>query len=86
MPYSGTEDLPEAVKQHLTVHARHIYLKAFNNAYGEYARPSEGRDPSQSRDQVAHMAACSAVKEDYEKNGNGQWIRRRDADFTKKAA
>ena len=43
MPYSGTEDLPEAVKQHLTVHARHIYLKAFNNAYGEYARPSEGR-------------------------------------------
>ena len=32
MPYASVEDLPLPVRAHLPLHAREIYLGAFNNA------------------------------------------------------
>lgn len=50
MPYSGVADLPASVRGHLPAHAQEIYMKAFNNAWREYA---EHKD----REAVAHKFA-----------------------------
>jgi len=36
MPYEKISDLPEAQVDQYTTHQKHAFLKAFNNAYGEY--------------------------------------------------
>ncbi len=73
MPYDNVSDLPDSVKQHLPEHAQKIYLKAFNNAWKEYDQPSERRG-NESREEVAHKVAWSAVKNEYKKDEkSGQW-------------
>src|SRR5438270_1392619 len=55
----------------LPEHAKHIYKQAHANALEQYSSPSKrlgGR--SQSREQVAHKVAWSAVKKEYEKKGS----------------
>ncbi|MEP6471330.1 MAG: hypothetical protein ABJC28_04890, partial [Acidobacteriota bacterium] len=47
-------DLPEAQVDQYTTHQKHAFLKAFNNAYGEYGG-DEGRAFA-----VAHSAAKKA--------------------------
>lgn len=69
MPYMTTDDLPSAVRDHLPIHAREIYLAAFNHAWNEYADYGEGRE------QTAHRVAWGAVKRSYCKLGD-QWVRR----------
>ena len=51
MPYSSVTDLPDAIRDHLPVHAQEIYMKSFNNAHVEYGD-----------DNVAARVAWSAVK------------------------
>jgi len=75
MPYSKTTDLPASVKSNLPEHAQHIYLKAFNNAWDEYANPSERREKGESHEEVAHRVAWSAVKKEYEKEGD-RWVKK----------
>ncbi|MGR9100180.1 MAG: ChaB family protein [Gammaproteobacteria bacterium] len=60
MPYRSIDDLPDAVRRHLPVHAREIYLEAFNHAWEQYAE-------RQDREAVAHKVAWSAVKKKYRK-------------------
>lgn len=71
MTYKKISDLPESVREHLPKHAQEIYMKAFNNAWEEYADRDKRRDDS-SREEVAHRVAWSAVKEKYEKK-NSHW-------------
>ncbi|MGR9072104.1 MAG: ChaB family protein [Gammaproteobacteria bacterium] len=66
MPYRSIDDLPDSVRRHLPVHAREIYLEAFNHAWEQYA-------VRQDRETVAHKVAWSAVKKKYRKQGE-YWI------------
>ncbi len=75
MPYKNKEDLPEQVKENLPEHAKEIYLKAFNNAWDKYSEPKERRG-NESREQVSHKVAWSAVKQSYHKNKSGNWVKK----------
>ena len=72
MPYTAIETLPDKIHK-LPKHAQEIYLKAFNNAWKEYAAASKRRDAS--REVTAHKVAWNAVKHSYEKNGE-VWVRK----------
>lgn len=69
MPYKSLSDLPGSIREHLPKHAQEIFLKAFNNAWEEYADPRNRRGKD-SREEVAHKVAWAAVKRVYEKRGD----------------
>jgi cation transport regulator len=55
----------------LPSHAQEIYKKAHRNALRQYKSPSKRRGvKQQSREQVAHKVAWSAVKKEYKKKGD----------------
>lgn len=68
MPYADIADLPASVRNHLPPHAQEIYMKAFNNAWREYAARAD-------REVVAHKVAWAAVKRVYRKEGDA-WVRK----------
>ena len=74
MPYAQISDLPKSVRDNLPEHAQKIYQEAFNHAWKEYDTPGERRGDD-SREEVAHKVAWSAVKQVYEKR-NGKWVRK----------
>lgn len=76
MPYRSIQDLPESVRDHVPKHAQEIYKEAFNSAWDQYADPDDRRGDA-SREEVAHRVAWAAVKEKYEKGGDGDWHARR---------
>lgn len=76
MPYKNLSDLPDSVRDNLPEHAQEIYQSAFNNAWEEYADPADRRDDA-SREETAHKVAWSAVKQKYEKNKNGRWVKKK---------
>jgi cation transport regulator len=58
----------------LPSHAQEIYKKAHKSALKQYKSPSKRRGgKQQSREQVAHKVAWSAVKKEYEKKGD-KWV------------
>lgn len=59
--------MPKSVRDNLPELAREIYLKAFNNAWDEYADQDD-------REATAHKVAWAAVKQSYEKRGD-RWFR-----------
>lgn len=75
MPYDKLSDLPDQVRDNLPKHAQEIYQSAFNSAWEQYDDPSERRGGA-SREETAHRVAWSAVKESYEKNADGHWVRK----------
>lgn len=75
MPYDKIKDLADPVKDNLPEHAQEIYMKAYNNAYDEYKNP-EDRRGNANREEVAHRVAWSAVKNVYEKDENGNWVKK----------
>lgn len=77
MPYASIDDLPAPVREHLPRHAQEIYKEAFNSAWDDYAEPGERRGDD-SREEVAHKVAWSAVKKDYAKGDDGDWHRKRE--------
>lgn len=72
MPYASNDDLPESVRSHLPKHAQDIYRAAYNHAWDEYAEAKDRRG-HESREEVSHKVAWSAVKEKYERGGDGRW-------------
>lgn len=74
MPYSRITQLPDSVKDNLPVHAQEIYKEAFNSAWDEY-EDAEDRRGDDSREEVAHKVAWSAVKNVYAKNSDGKWVK-----------
>lgn len=77
MPYKSNSELPEPVKGNLPEHGQDIYREAFNNAWEQYKEPSERRE-NESREEVAHKVAWSAVKKIYEKDSKGNWVKKKD--------
>ncbi|MFI2812572.1 MULTISPECIES: putative cation transport regulator ChaB [Microbulbifer] len=75
MPYRNRNELPESVRNVLPEKAQDIYKEAFNSAWEEYARPEDRRE-GKSREEAAHAVAWSAVKQKYEKGGDGNWHRK----------
>jgi cation transport regulator len=62
----------------LPSHAQKIYTKAHKNALKHYSIPSKRRGGKrQSKDQVAHKVAWSAVKKEYKKKGD-KWVAKKD--------
>ncbi len=62
----------------LPSHAQKIYSKAHKNALKQYENPSKRRGGKrQSKEQVAHKVAWSAVKKEYKKKGD-RWISKKD--------
>lgn len=62
----------------LPSHAQKIYSKAHKNALKQYASPSKRRGgKDQSKEQVAHRVAWSAVKKEYKKKGD-KWVSKKD--------
>lgn len=75
MPYSRNRELPEAVREHLPAHAQDIYRAAFNSAWARYDDPAERRG-HESREEVAHKVAWTAVKQaGYARGKDGDWHR-----------
>jgi len=72
MPYTTNENLPDGVKDHLPAHAQDIYREAFNNAWHQYKDPKKRRG-NESREEVSHKVAWSAVKEKYAKKDD-KWV------------
>ena len=72
MPYASTRDLPDPVRNALPAHAQEIYKEAFNHAWHEYKDADERRS-DESREEVAHKVAWSAVKTKYDKGDDGHW-------------
>lgn len=75
MPYDTNNELPDQVKDNLPEHGQEIYRKAFNSAWDQYDEPGERRE-GRTREETAHAVAWAAVKNAYEKNGNGRWVRK----------
>jgi cation transport regulator len=62
----------------LPSHAQKIYSKAHKNALKQYESPSKRREGKhQSKEQVAHKVAWSAVKKEYKKKGD-TWVSKKD--------
>ena len=78
MPYRYREDLPDSVQNSLPPTAQEIYMDVFNSAWDEYAKPKDRRG-NESRQEVAHKVAWSAVTANYEKR-DGDWVRKRKHD------
>ncbi len=64
MPYHDNSDLPDSIKNHLPEHAQTIFRKAFNNALIQYGNEEQ-----------AFKVAWGAVKKEYEKDAQGQWVK-----------
>ncbi len=75
MPYNTISQLPDPVRDHLPKHAQDIYKEAFNSAWDEYSKKGDRRGDD-SREEVAHKVAWSAVKHSYEKGDDGDWHRK----------
>jgi cation transport regulator len=76
MPYDNNESLPDAVKENLPKHAQTIYREAFNAAWEQYSDPQQRRGDD-SREEVAHKVAWSAVKQTYTKR-DGRWVEKQE--------
>lgn len=72
MPYHAVADLPDPVKNALPPHAQEIYKDAFNSAWDDYKDPDRRRG-DEGREETAHKVAWAAVKQRYEKGGDGAW-------------
>ena len=75
MPYERITELPDSVKDNLPKHAQEIYKEAYNSAWDQYDEPSE-REGDASREETSHKVAWSAVKQSYEKNDDGRWVKK----------
>jgi cation transport regulator len=71
MPYDDLESLPESVRSSLPKHAQEIYRAAYNSAWEQY-NDEEDRKGDDTREEVSHKVAWSAVKQKYHKEDD-QW-------------
>lgn len=77
MPYDKRSELPDSVRDNLPAHAQDIYKEAYNSAWDQYKDPEDRRGDA-SREETAHRVAWNAVKQSYEKNDDGKWVKKDD--------
>lgn len=73
--YKNNSELPDRVRDALPDHGQGIYREAFNSAWDQYDQAEE-REGGRSREETAHAVAWSAVKNVYEKNDDGRWVKK----------
>ncbi len=76
------EDLSEITKKRideLPPHAQGIFEKAHSSALEQYKDPNKRRGgKKESKEEVAHKVAWSAVKKKYKKdNENDKWVKKK---------
>lgn len=75
------EDLSDITKKRideLPSHAQEIFKEAHSSALEQYKDPDKRRGgKKQTKEEVAHKVAWSAVKKKYEKGKDGQWIKKK---------
>jgi len=76
------EDLSESTKKRideLPPHAQEIFKKAHSSALEQYKDPDKRRGGKQeSKEEVAHKVAWSAVKKKYKKdNEDDKWVKKK---------
>ena len=78
MPYYvDLSTLPKGVKDNLPLHARVIYMNAFNNAWEEYRAP-DSYSGDDTHEAIAARVAWGAVKKVYIKDEKtGLWKRKK---------
>ncbi|MCB2209258.1 ChaB family protein [bacterium] len=69
MPYDSNKDLPKDVRDALPKHAQEIYREAYNSAHDQY----QDQDDTEA---TANRVAWSAVKNEYKKNDDGEWVKK----------
>lgn len=67
MPYDSIDDLPDNVKDNLPKEAQKIYKEAYNASYDEHPDWDDARRAKY---------AWGAVKNVYEKNDDGEWVKK----------
>jgi cation transport regulator len=78
MPEKGGDDLSERTRKQiddLPKHAQEIFKSAHESALREYQDPDKRRNSSEGPEEVAHKVAWSAVKKEYEKQGD-KWVKK----------
>ena len=76
MPYNRKSELPDALRNNLPDHAQEIYMEAYNNAWKAYAKQNDGHG-GDTREEVAHMVAWSAVKKEFVRK-TYKWVRKKE--------
>ncbi len=71
MPIKTKKDLPKQITDNLPEHAQDIWKEAYNSALEQY-------DDRQDPEEVAARVAWSAVKNDYKKNDDGEWVEKKE--------
>lgn len=76
------EDLSESTKKRideLPVHAQEIFKEAHNSALEQYKDPDKRRGgKKESKEEVAHKVAWSAVKKKYKKDDeDDKWVKKK---------
>jgi len=74
VPYERLSELPDGVRDNLPKHAQEIYKEAYNSAWDQY-RDEDERRGDDTREETAHKVAWSAVKKQYRKNDDGNWVK-----------
>lgn len=69
MPYQNKSQLPESVKDNLPEHAQDIWKEAFNSAHEQHKDETD-------TEETAIKIAWSAVKNSYEKDDSGNWVKK----------
>lgn len=70
--YSSSKDLPKGIKDSLPEKAQKLYLGVFNDVW-ENCSDKEVSGYDCSRYKFAHIQAWSAVKQQFERYGDGIW-------------
>jgi cation transport regulator len=74
--YPDLSALPDEVKNSLPLHARVIFMNAYNSAWEGY-KSAENDQAGGSREEAANRMAWAAVMKVYEKEGqSGKWKRK----------
>lgn len=75
------EDLSESTKKRideLPPHAQEIFEKAHSSALEQYKDPDKRRGgKKESKEEVAHKVAWSAVKKKYKKDKVNEWVKKK---------
>jgi cation transport regulator len=75
------KDLSDITKERideLPSHAQEIFKEAHSSALEQYKDPDKRRGgKKESKEEVAHKVAWSAVKKKYKKGEDGKWIKKK---------